>query len=88
MQYEIEYEDGEKEELKFIIITNNKMLDNLKNNLIEEYFIDATYSCVSLNIHKFKLIVLIGYDIENISINICCFILIMNEKYETFENIF
>lgn len=49
---------------------------------------DATYSCVSLNIHKFKLKVLNGCDIENKSTNICCFIQVMNEKYETFENIF
>ena len=33
------------------------MIDNLKNNLIEEYFMDATNSCLPPNIHKFKLII-------------------------------
>ena len=52
---------NELEKLKFIIIAVNEMLSNLKDNIIEEFFIDATYSCVPPNIHKFKLIVLIGY---------------------------
>lgn len=64
------------------------MIDNLKNNLIEEYFMDATYLYVPPNVHKFKLLVLSGYYIDNKSTNIYCFILVMNEKYEKFENIF
>ena len=40
--------------MKFIIIAYNSMLDNLNNNMIDEYFMDTTYSCVPPNIHKFK----------------------------------
>ena len=64
------------------------MLDNLNNNMIDEYFMDTTYSCVPPNIHKFKLFVISGYEFNNKSTHICAFILIINEKYETFVNIF
>ena len=37
IQYKIEYEGDEKEELKYIIIANNEMMDNIKNNLAQIY---------------------------------------------------
>ena len=63
------------------------MLLNLQNNLIEEFFMDSTYSCVPPNKNNFKLLVLSGYDMEENKTRICAFILLMNEKKETFENI-
>ena len=39
------------------------MLKNLKNNLINEYFMDCTYKCVPHSIYKFKLMVLIGFEL-------------------------
>ena len=35
-----------------------------------------------------KVFVISGYEFSNKSTNICAFILIINEKYETFVNIF
>lgn len=80
--------DGLQEELIFIIISTQEMLNNLQNNLIDEFFMDATYSCVPPSIIKFKLLVLCGYESAENKICLLAFILIMNEKKETFENIF
>lgn len=56
IDYEIKSSDGEIENLKFVLIVNEEILLNFKNNLIEEYFIDATYSCVppSIEIISYK----------------------------------
>lgn len=35
--------DSNKKNNKFILIENDKMLDNLSNNLIVQYFMDCTY---------------------------------------------
>lgn len=64
------------------------MLKNLKNTLIDEYFMDCTYKCVPSNTFKFKLMVLSGYDFNNNKTDLCCFILLMNEKEFIFINIF
>ena len=79
--------DGKEEELKFVIICTTEMLNNIQNNLTDEFFMDTTYSCVPPSINNFKLIVLCGYEIEANKTSLCAFILIMNEKNETFENI-
>ena len=50
------------------------MLNSLQNNLIEEFFMDATYSCVPPSINKFKLLVLCGYECEQNKICILEFI--------------
>ena len=88
IDYEIKLENNETEKLKFIIIANKDMLLNLKNNLIDEFFIDTTYSCVPPSVHNFKLFVINGFEFESKKTDICSFILIMNEKYETFTSIF
>ncbi len=88
IEYEIENEEGEIEKNKFILIANEEMLNTLKNNLIEEYFIDATYSCVPPSKPKFKLLVLSGFDIENKTTVLSAFILVTNEKIDTFIKIF
>ena len=49
---------------------------------------DCTYKCVPSNTFKFKLMVLSGYDFNNKKTDLCCFILLMNEKEFTFKNIF
>ena len=64
------------------------MLKNLKNNLINEYFMDCTYKCVPHSIYKFKLMVLSAFEYISRKTCICCFILLMNEKEFTFLNVF
>ena len=49
------------------------MLLNLQNNLIEEFFMDSTYSCVPPNKNNFKLLVLSGYDMEEKKNTYMCF---------------
>ena len=61
IDYEIKLENNETEKLKFIIIANKDMLLNLKNNLIDEFFIDTTYSCVPPSVHNFKLFIINGF---------------------------
>ena len=85
---EDDLEDGKKNEYKFVIIGNDNMLKNLKNNLINEYFMDCTYKCVPHSIYKFKLMVLSGFEYISRKTCICCFILLMNEKEFTFLNVF
>ena len=87
IEYKIENEEGEIEKNKFILIANEEML-KLKNNLIEEYFIDATYSCVPPSKPKFKLLVVSGFDIESNTTVLSPFILVTNEKIDTFIKIF
>ena len=64
------------------------MLKNLSNNLIEEFFMDCTYSAVPPSIYKYKLMVLCGYEKNIKKTLLCCFILLINENVDTFENIY
>ena len=64
------------------------MLNNLSFNLIEQFFMDCTYSTVPPSINKFKLMILSGYDINNNKTLLCAFILLMNERKNTFDEIF
>ena len=88
IEYEIKNEEDEIEKNKFILIANEEMVNTLKNNLIEEFFIDATYSCVPSSKPKFKLIVISGYDIESKTTVLSAFILVTDEKTDTFIKIF
>ena len=64
------------------------MLKNLSNNLIEEFFMDCTYSAVPPSIYKYKLMVLCGYEKNIKKTLLCCFILLINANIDTFENIY
>ena len=48
---------------------------------------DTTYKCVPKSIYNFKLMVISGYDFNNKKTELCCFILIMNEKEITYYRI-
>ena len=64
------------------------MLDNLKDNLINEYFMDCTYKIVPSNSNNFKLMVLSGYNSSKNKTMLCLFALITNEKEYTFSKLF
>ena len=64
------------------------MLDNLKDNLINEYFMDCTYKIVPPNSNNFKLMVLSGYNSSKNKTMLCLFALITNEKEYTFSKLF
>ena len=75
-------------EFKFVIIATKEMLNNLSSNIIEQFFMDCTYSTVPPSIYKFKLMVISGYNFNNNKTLLCAFILLMNEKKFTFDEIF
>ena len=70
----------EEVESHFIIIGNEDMFIKLKNNQINEFFMDCIYSVVPPSIYKYKLIVLCGY-MKNIKNFIICFYFINKRKY-------
>jgi hypothetical protein len=70
------------------LIANEEMMSTLKNNFIEEYFMDPAYSCIPPCKPKLKLIVLSGFYLEKKTTVISAFIFVTNEKVETFLSIF
>lgn len=61
----LEYTDESNNDKKYkaIIIATNNMLSNLKNNQINEFFMDCTYKIVP-NKNNFRLMVICGYDTQ------------------------
>ena len=78
----IEYDNGNNnnKKLKIVIIANDNMLNNLKDNLINKYFMDCTYKIIPPNNNNFKLMVLSGYNSTKNKTMLCLFALITNEK--------
>ena len=72
----------------FIIIGNSVLFSNLKDNLINQFFMDCTYSAVPPSINKYKLLVICGYNQSKNKTVLCCFILIRNENETKFTEIF
>lgn len=75
----LEYTDESNNDKKYnaIIIATNNMLSNLKNNQINEFFMDCTYKMVPPNKTNFRLMVICGYDTQKK--NMFMFIFIINE---------
>ena len=53
-----------KEKFKFILIGNDDILINLKNNNINQFFMDCTYKAVPPNIFNLKLMIIRGFDVN------------------------
>ena len=82
----IDYKDEEKDcESKFVLIANNNMLLQLKNNYIAQFFMDCTYKSVSPNTFNFRLMTLFGFDTSLKKTVLCLFVLISKESEKTFE---
>ena len=47
---------------KLVLIGNADMYNNLKDNQINQFFFDCTYKLVLPNKHRFRLMVLCGYN--------------------------
>lgn len=61
----IKYINAEKENkdyYKFIIIANDQMLAQIKNNFVDQFFVDCTYRAVPPNIYKYRLMLIVGFD--------------------------
>ena len=64
----IEYSDESNPDKKYkiIIIARDDMLSDLKNNQINEFFMDCTYKMVPQNKNNFRLMMLCGYYFQKI----------------------
>lgn len=71
-----------------ILIANEEMYNNLKDNQINKFFFDCTYKMVHPNKNKFKLMVLSGFNIVSKKTLLCLFVLLPNEKENTFKALF
>ena len=62
-KYKIKNPNNNEDQVEshFIVIGNENILINLKNNQINEFFMDCTYSAIPPSIYKYKLMVLCGY---------------------------
>ena len=64
------------------------MFSNLKNNMINQYFMDCKYSAVPPSVHKYRLMVICGYNHSTDKTVLCGFIVIHRENEKTFTEIF
>lgn len=74
--------------INLLLIATEKMFKYLSNTMIEQYFMDCTYKTVPPSIYKFKLMVISGHEYSKNKTLLCAFILLMNEKKFTFDEIF
>ena len=70
------------------MIANDKMINNIKDNQINQFFFDCTFKIVPPKKHKFKLMVLCGFNTLLKKTVLCSFFLITNEKEYTIKFIF
>ena len=85
---DINEENNQIKYKKIILIANNEMIENFKNNQITQYFMDCTYKAVPPSTPKFKLMIISAYDNQKKKTVICSFILLHKEDEITFTSIF
>ena len=77
-----------KREEKIIIITNENMEKRLKDNSIDNYFIDVTYKIIPKRRNNYKLLTITGADKSTNNSYICALILLRYEDTTSFIKIF
>ena len=79
-----------KENNNFYIwfIISKEMIKRIQNNINSQFFCDTTYRCIPPTIKNYKLFIISSYDFLEKKIFICAYILIPNEKEETYTFIF
>ena len=93
MTYTYEYEHYNKikkvsKKIYMYIIINKRMSEILKNSEITQYFGNATYGAVPPTLLKFKLYIIIGFNMLEKHTRIGAFILISNEIETTYYYMF
>ena len=63
------------------------MTSNLKDRNIKQYFMDVTYYAIPSNNSDYKLLILIGFNVEEKLSKLCMISIIRNENIETFSTI-
>jgi len=63
-------------EFKFVIIGIIEILNNLSNNMIDQFYMDCTYSTLPPSIYKFKLMAISGHSYNDNTTVLCAFILV------------
>jgi hypothetical protein len=71
-----------------LFLSNYKINSNSEKKAISEYFIDITYKCKPKSIYKYKLVLILGYDIVLSKPVICCFALIVDKLTTIFNFLF
>lgn len=69
-------------------IANYKINENSDKYAISQYFCDVTFKCVPKSKFKYKLFLLLGYDIILNKSVLCCLSLIIDMQAETFAFLF
>lgn len=69
-------------------IKNKYINENSDRRSISQFFRDITYNCIPKNKYKYRLFVLIGYNIILNKTALCALALIMDEKTSTFLFLF
>ena len=69
-------------------ISNYRINENSDKYAISQYFCDVTFKCVPKSKFKYKLFLLLGYDIILNKSVLCCLALIMDMQAETFSFLF
>ena len=64
------------------------MRNNMRSNTVKNIHFDTTYSCVPPTLKRLRLLLLSGFDEHLNKTFIGCFILIQDEKTDTFLEIF
>jgi len=65
-------------------LCNYKINENSNKYDISQYFCEVTFKCVPKSKFKYKLFILLGYDIILNNTVLCCLALIMDMQAETF----
>ena len=88
--YEYEYINNNNEKIikNLFIILTKEITINLLNNEIEQFFGDATYHCIPPTVKIYKFFIISGFNMKLNKINICCYCLIPDEKFSTYNKLF
>lgn len=84
--YIFKYQENNKKYIKNIyFIITDEMKENLKNQNITQFFVDVTFYSKPTYTKKYKILIIIGFDIEENKSKLVAIILLENENLETFN---
>ena len=69
----------------YILMTED-MINNIRNKHNIQYFIDVTYYATPPNINKYKLLIIIAFNIEEYKTVLCNISILSNEKKANIYN--
>jgi hypothetical protein len=70
------------------IIATTKMLQDLSDKNIDQYFTDGTYKCVPKSIDYAVLVICMGLNVTKSLKKLCFLALLENEEAETYQKLY